>query len=331
MTTATKAIMKTSSSTFYTISVTVTVSSQTDTTATLSWSSKITFGAWYQWGVRLKTTVNGTQVKSVAEACTSSGQTVCSSSGTVTVNKTTSAQTISFSATSSSETVNGYGGVGSSYTGTASGTVSVSAGVFEYAPNNPTSCTLTKNSDTSATLTWAFTAGTNRPITKQERALETNDTWGSSTAISNNTTKSASLTITTNSRYRGRVRLGNSTGWSSWVNSGYIYTSPPAPTASGIQTDMSVSLAAGTNSARYFSAFEWAYSADGGSTWTTLTDTTANVTHTATVTNPQYRVRQKNSGSVYSTWTTITPIKNPLIYVNIPTGKTMSAVYVWKA
>lgn len=327
MATASKTITK-SNVTFYTISVTVNISSQTDTQATLSWSSSVTFGEWYHYGVRLKTTVNGTQVGNKTGYTTSSYKTTCSGSGTINVAKGTSAKTVTFSAATSSETVSGYGGVGS--TGTASGSISIAAGVFEYAPNNPTSCTITKNSDTSATLTWAFTAGTNRPITKQERALETNGSWGSSTAIANNTTKTADYTITTNSRYRGRVRLGNNTGWSAWVNSGYIYTTPTAPTAYGIQTERSVSLTAASNGARYFSAYEWAYSADGGTTWTTLTGTTANITHTATVDSPKYRVRTKNAGNVLSAWTTITPAKNPLIYVNVPTGSSISNVYVWK-
>lgn len=126
---ATKTITK-ENTTFYTITVTASVSSETATTATITWESNITFGSegdWIQWGVGLKTYVNGSLVKDATGACTSVGQTVCSHSGTVTINKTGSAQSISFSATSYSATVNGYGGVTSSYVGTASGTVTVKA------------------------------------------------------------------------------------------------------------------------------------------------------------------------------------------------------------
>lgn len=111
---------------FYTISVTASITSETATQATISWSSKIVFnsdGGWKKWGVRLKTYVGGTEVKSIAGACTSVGQTVCSSSGTATVNKSITTSSIAIKATSSSETVNGYGGVGSSYVGSASGSL----------------------------------------------------------------------------------------------------------------------------------------------------------------------------------------------------------------
>lgn len=127
MATYTKAITK-SNINFYTISVTASISSQTAATAKVSWSSKIVFGGdWYQWGVRLKTYINGEEVKSIAGACTSVGQTVCSASGTYSVSKTDTQTSIAIKAVSSSETVNGYGGVGSSYVGTASGNLTCKA------------------------------------------------------------------------------------------------------------------------------------------------------------------------------------------------------------
>jgi uncharacterized repeat protein (TIGR02543 family) len=115
------------SSPFYTIYVTCSVDNNyNDTQAKVSWESYITFGNWFQWGVRLKTYVNGEVVGNKAQACTSTNQTVCKSSGTLYITKGTSSQTINFSATTSSETVNDYGGIGSSNIGTASGSFSVS-------------------------------------------------------------------------------------------------------------------------------------------------------------------------------------------------------------
>lgn len=111
---------------FYKIDVTASVSS-TNTESTISWSSKVTFGDWSLWGVRLKTYVGSTNVKSIAGYTSSSYKSCCSGSGTQVIKRTKTAQKITVKATSSSETVSGIGGVGSSNTGTASMTVTVPA------------------------------------------------------------------------------------------------------------------------------------------------------------------------------------------------------------
>ena len=111
--------------TFYTVNVSGSVSSSTGDTATISWSSNVKFGDWYWYGVGLKTYVAGSQVKDITGYTSASYGTCCSSSGTKTISKTHSAQTITISASSYSTTVSGYGGVGS--TTSASLTVTVPA------------------------------------------------------------------------------------------------------------------------------------------------------------------------------------------------------------
>lgn len=127
---------------FYTIYVTCSVDNNySDTQAKVSWESYVTFGNWFQWGVRLKTYINGETVGNKAQACTYEGQTICKDSGTVYITKKTSSQTINFSATTSSETVDGYGGVGSNNTGTVSGTFSTNARtsyIVTFDPNGGT-------------------------------------------------------------------------------------------------------------------------------------------------------------------------------------------------
>lgn len=321
--------------------LTANITSQTDTKATVSIGGQLRLVGAYKYGVEL---VVGYYYSgsSGSYASSNSYQTYYTyldsgwypngyCNATITFDKSTSAKNITFFAWAHGVTVNGYSGY--PYSSEAQVTLTIPAGVFEYAPNAPTSVTLTKSSDSTSTLSWAFTAGTNRPITKQERALETNGVWGTSTAIANNTTKSASIATTTNSRYRGRVRLGNNTGWSAWVNSGYVYTTPATPSSAvGIQTNTSVSLTCDASNVRYFTSYQWqrASSADFSDA-VTLTGTTANVLDTTTLTSPYYRVRVLSpDGSTYSTWKTVSVTKNPVIYCNIPEGGAISAVYVWK-
>lgn len=245
-----------------------------------------------------------------------------------TVSKTTGGWTASCWAKAWGETVSGYGAYPSSFEVRCD--VWVPAGVFEQVPYTPSSCTLTKNSDTSTTMAWNFTTDSTHPVTDQQRALQTNDGNWVYTSIANNSTKSAAITTTTNSKYYAAIRTHNNTGWSGWKYSNVVYTTPPAPVGYGIQTGTSISLNADGSAARYLSGYEWQYSADNGSTWTALTGTENSISHTTSAASPKYRVRVKNLGNLYSTWTVITPSKNRQIFVQIPDGKKIQAVYIWK-
>lgn len=203
---------------------------------------------------------------------------------------------------------------------------------LQSAPDAPTSVTLTRNSDTSHTLSWAFSTSSTKPVTKQERALETNGSWGSATSISNGTTKSANYTTTTNSRYRGRVRVGNSVGWSGWTYSGYTYTTPAAPSAAtAIKTGNNVSLQATVSNIRYPKSYQWQRASSSSfSDATTLSGTSAAISDTTTIATPYYRVRCLGQSGTYSGWRTATLSINPQLFVQIPDGKTIQDVYVWK-
>lgn len=333
---ASKVIYKNSSSTFYTIYVTCTVDNSYSTTqAKVSWESYIKFGNWYQWGVRLKTTVNGTQVGNTAQACTSTGQTVCSSSGTVYITKTASAQTISFSATSSSETVSGYGGVGSSYTGTASGTFTVNAG--KQAPAAATSCSLTESTkDTTATFTWTASGTTLKPIENQEWAYQKDGGAWTYTKTGNSTTRSATFSLATNAQYRAAVQMENSVGGSDWAYSGYIYTTPAAPSVSGVNNGETVKLTAVNSVAPWYSSNVWEVSLDGGSSYSTISGQTgATLTYTIdkTSTNlnvlkPRFRCAIKNTEGDQSSWTVCIPSERVTVYAWVPEGSTLKGIYV---
>lgn len=334
---ASKTIYKNSSSTFYTIYVTCSVdNSYSSTQAKVTWSSYITFGNWYQWGVRLKTYVNGSQVGNTAQACTYSGQTVCSSSGTVYITKTASAQTISFSATSSSETVSGYGGVGSSYTGTASGTFSVSAG--KQAPAAATSCTLTESTkDTTATFSWTASGTTLKPIENQEWCYQKDGGSWVYAKTGNGTTRSVTFSLEKNAQYRCAIQMENSVGGSSWVYSGYIYTTPNAPTSVvGMNNGTYVNLTATNAGATWYDSNVWQVSLDGGTSYSTISgQTSPTLKYTLdtsstdkNVLEPRFRCAIKNTEEDQSSWTYCIPTKQVSVYVWCPEGSTIKGIYV---
>ena len=250
--------------------------------------------------------------------------------GTVTFDKSTSSYTRTFFAWCHSQTVSDYGGYPAS--SEAKVTVTIPAGVFTTTPNAPTSVTLKKNSDTSHTLSWAFSTSSTKPVTKQERALETNGSWGSATSISNGTTKSANYTTTTNSRYRCRVRVGNSVGWSGWTYSEYTYTTPATPSsATAIKTGNNVSLQAIVSNIRYPKSYQWQRASKSDfSDATTLSGTASVISDSTTLANPYYRVRCLGQSGTYSSWRTATLTINPQLYVLVPDGKTIQDIYINK-
>lgn len=248
----------------------------------------------------------------------------------LTFDKGSSARNVTFFSWCYGATVSGYGGYGAS--SEAKVTVTIPAGVFKYAPNPPTSVKLTKNSDTSHTLTWAFTAGTNRPIETQERALQTNDGSWAYTTINNGTTKSVSLTTAANSKYYAAVRLKNSAGASAWTYSNVTYTTPATPSAAvAIKTGSNVSLQATVTNIRYPKSYQWQRASNSSfSDATTLSGTAAVISDTTSLSTPYYRVRCLGQSGTYSGWRTATLFINPQLFVQIPDGKTIQDVYVWK-
>lgn len=250
---------------------------------------------------------------------------------TYTFNKGETARNVTFFSWARGTTVSGYGSYPAS--SEAKVTMTIPAGVFKYAPDPPTSVTLTKNSDTSHTLSWAFTPGTNKPVETQERALQTNDGTWTYTTISNGTTKSAALTTAANSKYYAAVRLKNSAGTSAWKYSNITYTTPATPSAAiAIKTGSNVSLQATVTNIRYPKSYQWqrASNSSFSSGLTTLSGTAAVISDTTSLATPYYRVRCLGQSGTYSGWRTATLSTNPQLYVQIPDGKKIQDVYINK-
>lgn len=207
-----------------------------------------------------------------------------------------------------------------------------SAGYSSYAtmsgyvvttPNAPSSCSATRNSDAKATVTWTNgTSGTTnaRAAVLIERQVDAGS-WTQLTSLAASTATYADNSISANHRYRYRVRSSNAAGYSSYATSGYIYTTPAAPTAVSLDktaaTTVSVSA---TVSAPYATGWDVQRSTDSGATWSADIATNAALPVTDTVAGTvRYRVRSNRSNSLYSAWksssdiTTIVPPDAPTI------------------
>ena len=90
------------------------VSGTSETSYTLSCSGSYSFGAWYLWGVRVTCYIGGSQVATNAGYTTGKYQTTASCSGSRTISRTHSDQSIYCEVKSWGETVDGIGSVGES-------------------------------------------------------------------------------------------------------------------------------------------------------------------------------------------------------------------------
>lgn len=204
------------------------------------------------------------------------------------------------------------------------------------APYTPSACTLTRNSDTSGTMTWNFSTDGAHPVTKQQRALQTNGGNWAYTDIANGTTKSASISLATNNKYYAAIRTANGTGWSGWKYSNTIYTTPNAPTGiTAFQNKDSVSVSASitsTSSAtgpRYVDSYNWRRgSTNVFNNSTALSAHGASLTDTTTIDKPYYWVQVVAPNGLTSAW--YGPVRASSTYkimLNIPSGKSLKAVY----
>lgn len=241
--------------------------------------------------------------------------------------------------------------LGGSYTKNAA--LSLYAHWKVNAPSAPTSVSVTRNSDSSATVTWTRGAGASITYSRVyiERSTD-GGTWTSLGYVTGTATSYSDTTITANHSYKYRVRAYNSTGYSSYGTSGTIYTTPAAPEfVSGErgQDGTSVILTVGNGGTRNATGFEVQYRADGSDTWAdaTVSASSGIPVESITIANMggsyYFRVRNtRTSPALTSPWTesdlivTITPPNAPTL-VNPPsgavigaTGSTQSVTFEWQ-
>lgn len=233
--------------------------------------------------------------------------------------------------------------LGASYTGNSA--LALYAKWLLDAPADITSATVTRNSDTSATISWVPGTGYETTYSRVyiEQSVDGGD-WESVTYIAGTST-SYNATASANHSYQFRVRAwnnGNGEQWSNYATTGTIYNTPSAPTSvTGARygTGTSVQLTI-QNDALTATGFDVEYSADQ-STWTaaTVASSTGTPVTEAIIDNMggSYYFRVRNTrGSLVSAWTvsglviTITP-PNPPTLVSPTSGAAIGSTTASKS
>lgn len=177
-------------------------------------------------------------------------------------------------------------------------------------PNAVTNLALARSSDTQLKATWTNNSAVPREYTKLQVNAQTDDgSWVElSSSLGASTTNYTWNGAQANHRYRFAVRPYNPAGWGSWAYSGYVYTTPAAPTSVTATVPSAGSVAVEvTSGAPWAESHVVEVTADGGETWTQV-GTVAGAGGTYTDTTPpagtcQYRARAV-IGELYSAYTT---------------------------
>lgn len=205
----------------------------------------------------------------------------------------------------------------------ANGSVYLSAGVYEYAPNAPSNVGIKVNG-TDITISWTNNPATNKPIigTYIDEQIE-DGAWSGNINSGYTSGTQTSFTRTgrsLNSKYFYRLAAYNGTGLSGYVYTEPAYTTPAAPQSLiASQLGETVSLNADISNIKYPSSFEWQRSNDKSfSNPVSLKITESFGVDTTSIKNPWYRVRCKGLSGTYSDWTVIQAQTIPLCYVRMP-------------
>lgn len=309
----------------------VNISSQTNTTATLSYTVNYVAISAASTSVSKSWSAN-IAGKSISGSYSINRKTGTNrvTSGSTTVNKKTSAYNASLSIQWNPNLT--WAGVYAS-SASGSGSISIPAGVFNEVPNPPTECEIVRNADDDFTLTWV-----NNPRTGgiANNILQVSINDGAFTTVSNTIDGDATTYNytdgETNSKYVFRIASSNSVGTSSYTEFDVpIYTTPAAPeNGYAYQVQDTVYVNALTDNIRYPVSFKWQRSLDGSTDWVDLSDTTINsLTDTCETDSPYYRVRCVGYNELISDYSPVFQASLSFkIYINIPDGANPQKIYV---
>lgn len=226
--------------------------------------------------------------------------------------------------------------------GTSTASTSVSIPAIDYdAPAAPSNCSASRSSDTQAKVTWSNGAtGTTTPrsATLVERQAD-GGAWSQIASVGASATNYTDNSISANHRYAYRVRAQGAGGTSGYATSGYIYTTPAAPSAviaekTGAQA-VQLSI---EGAAPWATSYAVERSTDGGTQWASAgtAESFPWVDADAPAGTVVYRVAAIR-GSLQSAWaqsnsvTTITPPLAPTV-TGLPnvaaTGSTLTVQWV---
>lgn len=209
--------------------------------------------------------------------------------------------------------------------------------VDKMAPESPTNQKASYVSDNQIDITWTNNPQTNKPVEGTWVNRQINDGEYSTSILPDNYTKTSwsdkDALIQANSRIKYRLKHYNSVGGSAnYVYTNFVDTTPASPQqVVAIQTGTKVSLQATTNNIRYPDHYEWQRASTGAFTdAVNLSATEASFIDTTTINKPWYRVRCVGTGGLKSAWVACQASKNTQIFVNLPPGATMKAIYIRK-
>jgi hypothetical protein len=150
-------------------------------------------------------------------------------------------------------------------------------GVFMIGvPDPPTSAAVSRNSDTSQTISWTRNASDDRPVYTQylQRWDNVSNNWYTIKTVTTDYTTNGTHSYTDNTtvanrQYRYRMRSYNSAGYSSYDYTNYIHTTPAKPTnVSAARSGSSVKITWTDNSYQEdLFRIQRRESTDGGDTW----------------------------------------------------------------
>lgn len=209
--------------------------------------------------------------------------------------------------------------------------------VDKMAPESPTNQKASYVSDNQIDITWKNNPQTNKPVEGTWVDRQINDGEYSTSILPDNYTETSwsdkDTLIQPNSRIKYRLKHYNSVGGSAnYVYTNYVDTTPASPQqVVAIQTGTKVSLQATTNNIRYPDHYEWQRASTGAfADAVNLSATEASLIDTTTINKPWYRVRCVGTGGLKSAWVACQASKNTQIFVNLPPGATMKAIYIRK-
>ena len=300
------------------------------TTTRIHWTCNIQFGNWYQWGVRLHVAVDGAEVGWWDGACSHRGQVVINVGGSRDIGRADGGRSVKVEAWSESRTVNGYGGVG--VTTSCSEWRSVPAIPYQV-PNPPSGMTAWRNSDRQNGMSWRNNPdGVVKKYTqlKVTRTVDGGD-WHELKIINpdqygNLATSLLDNDVYENHCYRYAVHAANNAGWTVASHSGYVYTTPSAPSECGASrssdTQARVWWKLGARaSSTYLNVLLERRTDEGG--WVqiaTLGAATTNYTDNGVSENHRYDYRVRAYNGLYSGYST----QNDYIYTTPAAPKSVS-------
>ena len=149
---------------------------------------------------------------------------------------------------------------GGYHDGTSTASVSVTIPAIAYhVPSPPTGASASRASDSQAKVSWTnHPSGTTGKYTGL--AIERQTDGGSWVQLATLGATVANYTdngLSANHRYRWRVRAKNNAGWSTYATTGYVYTTPAAPTAVTLsKTDETTVAVSITGAAPWATSYE---------------------------------------------------------------------------